>query len=90
MWRVYVSRCFNRFIGGHDEMLSTRLHREQHWSRHVVNVLFLDLHHCRRSFLWEKRYAQTYQKTTRSSQKKAGTLKEVTGSVETQTQGGDL
>jgi hypothetical protein len=57
--QIAASRLLNTVLGGReDEMLSSRIHREQiEWARVIVDrIFFWEKEHCRTSFLWEQRY----------------------------------
>ena len=59
MWRVHFSRALNRFLfgGQHNEMLSSRIHRER-WAceKFVDKFFFFHKNHCLKCHKWERRY----------------------------------
>lgn len=53
---ICTSRFLNTLLGGvHDEMLSSRVYREQRWFfvRVIDNIFFWDKDHCRLCYEWE-------------------------------------
>jgi hypothetical protein len=72
--RVFISRLINRLLGGNpDELFCARVyanHRERGgvWTLAlcVLDTLFAcqEDQHCRRCYIWEKRYARTTEPTS--------------------------
>ena len=75
MWKVHLSRWINHriFAGKPDQMLSSRLHIENHPAERIVDLIFFwHIKHCKRSHIWEVRHnAQTNEGTAAPSQEKA-------------------
>lgn len=85
MWRVYASRWLNRelFGGQPNEMLSSRVHRENRvYAERFINCLFFwHCCHCRQAYLWEYQHekktreeAQAHPQGAQSIQPVAETL----------------
>lgn len=77
-WHVRTSRRINRLLGDTSGvMLCTRVYvNARLWgsgwivAEITINALFKlrEKQHVRRTYLWERRYAQAYQKTVTSTQ----------------------
>lgn len=51
--RIAVSRRLSRFLIGREIMLCAVADERQHWSRHLLDALFLDVGHCAAAADWE-------------------------------------
>jgi hypothetical protein len=51
--RIAFSRSISRVLIGREIMLCAVADERQHWSRHLLNALFLDHGHCAAAADWE-------------------------------------
>lgn len=74
MWRVYLSRWANHhvFRGHPDQMLSSRVHEEDHLiAKIAIDTVFLivrqERRHCEKTARWESRFKTAQDQTKQAS-----------------------